>query len=659
MTIEKLSMGSKDLVGTNIDKIEQIFPSVITESKDDTGRVKKTIDFDKLKQELSYNLVEGKEERYELMWPDKLKSIMLSNAVTKNILRPDYEDSINFRDTENLYIEGDNLETLKILQESYLGKIKLIYIDPPYNTGKNIIYKNNFHQDAKDYYISSAQVDDENNKLTKNLESNGRFHTDWLNMIYPRIRLAKHLLRKDGIFACSIDENELGTLSTILKEIFTESAYEHNYISVVHNPRGQQGLNFSYVNEYLILIYPKDGTKYLSDFPKREVDARNLRDSGTDSDRINARNCFYPFYVKDNKIIGIGEVPDDTFHPKKANLERSDGSFEIWPINESGDEKKWRYARQSVGDIFSQLEVKMGRNDFQIIYNKSEGTLRSVWSDPKYDASEYGTKLVRDLFNKTTFTYPKSLWVMYDILLATVKNDENAIVMDFFSGSGTTAHALMQLNMDLGGNRKYIMVQLPENLNQSLTRAGSSKEKKEIQNTIDFLNELEKPLILSEIGKERIRRSGEKILADNKDKEGIKNLDTGFRVLRVDSTNMNDVAINPDNLQQTYLDKLESNIKSDRTDLDLLFACLLSWGLPLDRKYDSYDYQGITIHTYDEGDLIACFSEDITEEVIKFIANKKASRVVFRDSCFKSSQDKINLEEIFKIFSPETDVRVL
>ena len=203
------------------------------------------------------------------------------------------------------------------------------------------------------------------------------------------------------------------------------------------------------------------------------------------------------------------------------------------------------------------------------------------------------------------------------------------------------------------------MVQLPENLNQSLTRAGSSKEKKEIQNTIDFLNELEKPLILSEIGKERIRRSGEKILADNKDKEGIKNLDTGFRVLRVDSTNMNDVAINPDNLQQTYLDKLESNIKSDRTDLDLLFACLLSWGLPLDRKYDSYDYQGITIHTYDEGDLIACFSEDITEEVIKFIANKKASRVVFRDSCFKSSQDKINLEEIFKIFSPETDVRVL
>ena len=659
MTIEKLSVGSKDIVGANIDKIGEIFPNVITEIKDETGRVKKTIDFDKLRQELSYDLVEGKEERYELMWPDKLKSIMLSNAVTQNTLRPDYYDSVNFSTTENLYIEGDNLETLKILQESYLGKVKLIYIDPPYNTGKNIIYKNNYHQDAKEYYKNSAQIDDENNRLTKNLESNGRFHTDWLNMIYPRIRLAKHLLRKDGVFACSIDENELGTLSTVLKDVFTESSYEHNYISVVHNPRGQQGLNFSYVNEYLILIYPKDGKKYLSDFPKKEVDARNLRDSGTDSDRTNARNCFYPFYVKENKIIGIGEVPEDTFHPVMANLERNDGSIEIWPINESGDEKKWRYARQTVDEIFSQLEVKKGRTDFQIIFNKSDETLRSVWSDSRYDASEYGTKLVRDLFNKTTFTYPKSLWTMYDILLATVKNDKDAIVMDFFSGSGTTAHALMQLNLDLGGNRKYIMVQIPENLNQSIKRAGSSKEKKEIQNTIDFLNELEKPLLLSEIGKERIRRAGEKILVDNKDKEGIDKLDTGFRVLRVDSTNMNDVAIEPNFLEQDNLEDLESNIKADRTDLDLLFACLLAWGLPLDRQYESEDYDGFTIHSYNDGDLIACFSESISEEAIKYMAKKEPLRIVFRDSCFKTSQDKINVEEIFKIFSPETDIRVL
>lgn len=573
-------------------------------------------------------------------------------------LRPAREESVNFDETENLYIEGDNLEVLKLLQETYLGKVKMIYIDPPYNTGKNEIYKNNFYQSTQDYLKNSNQIDEDGMRLEKNLETNGRYHTDWLNMIYPRLRIAKNLLHKDGILACAIDENEFGNLSMILKEIFNEKSYEHSYITIVHNPRGQQGLNFSYVNEYLIVIYPKNGEKYLADFPKKEVDSRNLRDSGTDSDRINAKNCFYPFYVKDGNIVEIGDVPESSFHPSSANILCDDGVIEIWPLNEKGEEKKWRYARQSVNDIIDDLEVKEGNNYKQIIFNKSMGTLRSVWNESKYDASEYGTKLVKNMFKKSTFSYPKSLWAVYDILLAATKYDENAIILDFFSGSGTTAHAVMELNAKLGGSRKYIMVQVNEDLHETIKKY-QGKEKREIKNSIDFLTDIKKPPFLSELGKERIRRAGKQVLEENKEKQGIENLDIGFRVLKTDSSNMKDVYYSPADTEQNFLDDMEDNIKEDRTNEDLLFQVMLDLGISLSSKIETETIAKKEVFVVEDGFLIACFDKNVSEDTVKEIANREPYYAVFRDKSMASDSVAANFDQIFASISPETIRRVI
>ena len=618
----------------------------------------RAIDKDILIQEIATEVVEGRDERYQFTWPNKREAILAANAPLSKTLRPAREESVNFDETENLYIEGDNLEVLKLLQETYLGKIKMIYIDPPYNTGSNLIYKNDFTQSHEDYISNSNQFDEYGNRLEKNLNTNGRFHTDWLNMIYPRLKLAKQLLHEDGVIACAIDENEFGSLSLVLKEIFNERSFEHNYITIVHNPRGQQGLNFSYVNEYLIVIYPKNGKKYLADFSKKEVDARNLRDSGSGSDRVNAKNCFYPFLVKDQKIIGIGDIPKENYHPSSANVFHENGVIEIWPLNEKGEEKKWRYARQTVEGILDKLEVKKGRTSFQVIYNKADETIRSVWNDSRYDASEYGSKLVRDLFGTSTFTYPKSLWAVYDIIYAVTKEDDDAIILDFFSGSATTAHATMEINYRLGGSRKYIMVQIPENLKESL-KGANSKERKEIQNSIDFLEEINKPSLLSELGKERLRRSGSNLMKQNLNKENIKNLDIGFRVLKTDSSNMKDVYYAPDKTEQSFLDSLENNIKEDRSPEDLLFQVMLDLGIPLSAGIQVETMGGKDVFVVEEGFLIACFDEDMGEDVVKAIAEKRPYYAVFRDASMAGDSVATNFDQIFESISPETVRRVL
>jgi adenine-specific DNA-methyltransferase len=456
-------------------------------------------------------------EYYQFTWPGKNKSILLANSPNKSRLQPYLEESIDFDTTENLYIEGDNLNVLKLLCKDYLNRVKLIYIDPPYNTGKDCIYKNNFHQSAHLYY---KEYGDNN--------IDGRFHVDWLNMIYPRLKVAKNLLANDGVFICAIDANELPQLSMILLDLFSESYYEHSYVSVVHNPRGQQNNNISYVNEYLIFIYPLDGKKYIADFPKDKVDSRMLRDSGTESNRTDARSCFYPFYVKDNRIVRIGDIPSDDFHPPNANIPQPDGTIEIWPMTDDGDEKKWRYARHSVESILHKLIPKMGRNNIQIIFNKDMETMKSVWANARYDSSEYGTKLLKNTFGSNVFSYPKSLYAVYDCVKAVTQNDNEAIVLDFFSGSATTAHAVMQINASDNGHRKYIMVQLPENLDDVLNRVSDIKTKIQIQNTIKFLDSIGKPHNICEIGKERIRRVGKKI----KEETGIENLDIGFKVFK-------------------------------------------------------------------------------------------------------------------------------
>jgi adenine-specific DNA-methyltransferase len=479
--------------------------------------------------------------------------------------------------------------------------------------------------------------------------------------------VARNLLSQDGVLVVAIDENEFAALSVIIKEIFGESAYEHSYVSVVHNPRGQQGINFSYVNEYLIFIYPADGKKHLADFPKDEVDSRNLRDSGTESDRTDARACFYPFYVKDGKIVRIGDVPSNDFHPASANIDMPDGTVEIWPMTDSGDEKKWRYARQSVDAIFEKLEPKMGRNSTQIIFNKDEGTMRSVWANARYDSSEYGTKLLDKLFGGASFTFPKSLYAVYDCVKAACKNYKTALVMDFFSGSATTAHAVMQLNADDGGMRKHIMVQLPEDLDEALARSSDAKTKESIKAAIRFLDSIGKAHTICELGKERIRRAGDKIKTDIeennsqlKNSEKPKSIpDIGFRVLKVDSTNMKDVYYAANEYSQSMLTGLETNIKEDRTDLDLLYGVLLDWGLPLSLTHKIEEIEGVPVHTVDEGSLVACFAERVSESAVREIAKRQPLRVVFRDSSFVNSPDKINVEEIFKLHAPNTTVKVI
>jgi adenine-specific DNA-methyltransferase len=641
--MDKMRMHTPDITESNIEKIGQLFPNCLTEKIGDDGHLHPAINFDILRQELSKDLVDGYKERYQFSWPDKRAAIRLANAPSSMALRPVRNKSVNFDSTENIYIEGDNLEVLKLLQEDYLGKVKFIYIDPPYNTGNNLIYKNDFHIDSNSYLSMSGQYDDDGKRLVVNPETNGLFHTDWLNMMYPRLKIAKNLLSKDGVLACAIDENEFATLSMMLKEIWGEMSYCHSYVSVVHNPRGQQGNNFSYVNEYLIFVYPNDKVKYLADFPKDEVDSRNLRDSGTESDRTDARNCFYPFIVMGGQIIDIGEVPANDFHPASANVRRSDGSIEVWPMTDSGDEKKWRYARQSVEDIREQLEAKTGRNSIQIIFNKSEGTMRSVWANARYDASEYGTKLVERLLGCSSFTYPKSLWAVYDAVKAATKNDKEALILDFFSGSGTTAHAVMQLNHDDGGHRKFLMVQVPE------------KIPSEYQNA--------RFRTICDIGIERIRLAGEEISDNtNSGNAGLfdtqtQPIDTGFRVLKLDSSNMEDVYYKPEDSSESTL--FEDNVKPDRSGEDLLFQVMLECTLPLSAKIQTEKIAGKEVFSVNNGYLIACFDEDVNEEVITAVAKRKPYYFIMRDKSLSSDNVADNFEQIFQAYSKDTIRRIL
>ena len=654
--MDKMRMESPDMTAQNIDRIAALFPNCVTEMLDEEHSTpekkvyKRAVNFELLKQMLSPDVVDG-DEAYEFTWVGKKAAIVEANKPIRKTLRPCMAESKDWDTTENLYIEGDNLEVLKLLQESYLGKVKMIYIDPPYNTGKNYIYRNDFSIDSAEYDDEAGIVDDDGARLVANPIGAARFHSAWMSMIYQRLLVARNLLSPDGIMVVAIDENEFASLATMIKEVFGESGYAHSYVSIVHNPRGQQGINFSYINEYLIFVYPNNGKKYLADFPKDEVDSRTLRDSGTESDRTDARMCFYPFYVKDNKIIRIGDVPDNSFHPLSANVVMDDGCIEVWPMTDDGDEKKWRYARQSVDAIFSKLEPKMGRKSVQIIFNKDEGTMRSVWANARYDSSEYGTKLLDKLFGGAPFTFPKSLYAVLDCIKAATKEDKNAIIMDFFSGSATTAHAVMQLNAEDGGHRKSIMVQLPEDLDEAIGRASDAKTKNSIKKAIKFLDSIGKVHTICEIGKERIRRAGDKIKSESS--MTTQDLDVGFRVLKLDDTNMKDVYYAPDDYDQGMLAGLESNIKDDRTDLDLLFGCLIDWGLPLSLPYKSEQLGGCTVHTYNDGDLIACFDANIPESVVKEIAQRKPLRAVFRDSGFASSPEKINVFEIFKLYMPE------
>lgn len=591
--MDKMRMETADITALNIEKIGALFPNCITEMLDEEKSTeqnkvyKKAVNFELLKQMLSKDVVDGN-EAYEFTWVGKKASIVEANKPIRKTLRPCKEESVNWEKTENLYIEGDNLEVLKLLQESYLGKVKMIYIDPPYNTGNDFIYNDDFKMSSDEYSDKSGETDEEGNRMFKNTDSNGRFHSDWCSMIYPRLMLARNLLSDDGGIFISIDYNEVNNLKKIMDEVFGEENFQREIIWRIGWLSGYKTMAPNFIrNHDTILFYSKNST--MLNFVKKYIE----------------NSEFKPLVKKDanvtSKLYELGI--DDEKQKELLNF-----------INYEN-----RPARYPIEDTWNSNEYD-DLNSIAIV-------------------SFSGEKISKLLGIDQDFKGQKSVKMLLRILEASTQ--ENDLILDFFSGTASTAHAVMQLNSEDGGNRKFIMVQLPE-----ATEEDSEAYKSGYKN-------------ICEIGKERIRRAGKKILEENKDKEGIENLDIGFRVLKLAKTNMRDVYYSPSEYSQDLLSTFESNVKPGRSDLDLLFGCLLEWGLPLSLPYACEKIGVCTVHNYNDGDLIACFDEDIPESVIKEIAKKRPLRAVFRDSGFANSPSKINVAEIFKLLAPDTRVKVI
>lgn len=642
--MEHLNMQSMDKVAANVAKIRELFPNCVTERINNEGKLEHAIDFDMLKQELSDHVVDGLQERYQFTWPDKRKAILAANAPINKTLRPCREESVDFDNTENLYIEGDNLEVLKLLQETYLGKVKMIYIDPPYNTGNDFVYEDDFKQSADEYIDNSGQLDEEGNRLVANTESNGRFHTDWLNMMYPRLNLAKDLLSEDGVIAISIDENEVENLKRCCKEIYGESNYIATIISKM-NPRGSQSSkDIAITHEYILVIakskeYQVNGLELTEEQEKeyKYQDAMGcyrllgLRKRGADSRREDSPSMYFPIY----------------YDPDNDNLSTIEKySVIIYPKLSDGTDGRWRWSKSKVErekNLLVVRAVKRGTEYEYDVFSKdylSENKRRkpmSIWDDKEIN-NEFATELLTDLFKeKKIFDYSKSLFLLKKLI--TVLSSADSLVLDFFSGSATTAHAVMQLNAEDGGKRNFIMVQLPEECaeNSEAYKAGYKN--------------------ICEIGKERIRRAGKKIKEENP--LTTQDLDIGFRVLKCDSSNMEDVYFTP----KEYMDKQQSlfidNIKKDRSDEDLLFDAMLKLDTPLSSKIEKISIAGKTVYNVAQGHLMACFDKNVTDEVITAIAKEMPSYFVVRDSSQADDSVAINFEQIFNTYSPQTVRRVL
>ena len=638
--MDKMRMESVDITDQNIDKIASLFPSCITEAKDENGKLKKAINFDMLRQLLSKDVAEG-DEAYEFTWVGKKNAIIEANTPIRKTLRPCKEESVNWDTTENLYIEGDNLEVLKLLQESYLGKVKMIYIDPPYNTGNDFIYNDDFKSTSEEYAEESGSLDENGNRMFKNTDSNGRFHSDWCSMIYSRLSLARNLLADDGVIFISIDDNEADNMRKVCDEIFGESNFIAQCIRRTINSGKHDSTTVAPFHEYVIIYAKSAASIALARKSKDEAERDRLY---KEQDEYAAeRGRYYITQLNKNSL----QYSDGLNYP----ITGPDG-VDIWP-GDGFEDKVWIWR-------WSKAKVKWGIENGYIVFKKAGDKYKvytksyeyrdkdgkfinrnNPYSTLEFISKEYAnfnaTPEIEKIFDgKKYFDFPKSsVFIKELVKIANLKGSD--IVLDFFSGSATTAHAVMQLNAEDGGNRKYIMVQLPE----------SCDEKSEAFKA-GYKN-------ICEIGKERIRRASKKIHEEHPDAK----FDDGFRVLKVADSNMADVYYSVDDYNQNMLTQLESNIKPDRTDMDLLFGCLLEWGLPLSMPYTSEKIEDCTVHTYNAGDLIACFDESIPDEVIKEIAKRQPLRAVFRDSSFKNSPSKINVTEIFKMLSPDTSVKVI
>ena len=612
--MDKLRMQSSNGVEDNITKIAQLFPDCVTETVDErSGQPKHLIDFEKLKQNLSDSVMSERAERYQFTWPDKSKAILLANSPINATLRPCREDSVDFDNTQNLYIEGDNLDVLKCLKETYLHKVKMIYIDPPYNTGNDFVYEDDFAQSSEEYLANSGQFDEQGNRMFTNAESNGRFHTDWLNMIYPRLKVARDLLTDDGAIFISIGDDEGDNLQKVCDEIFGEK----NFIADICHKHRASVSNDRIISENHnhLLFYCK---KVATLFSK-------------------------------HKLIGEDPVLEG------FNLEDERGKYKLTPVDGPGGAKKgnphyeflgvtgyWRYSKETMQAKYDQGLIVRTTNGLQQKYYLEQAKLSrrtvTTWWDDNFLTSS-ATKQLIDLMGTKTFDNPKNVNLLLRCLKMITKFDKDSLILDFFSGSATTAHAVMQLNSEDGGNRKFIMVQLPE----------KTEEKSEAFKA-GYKN-------ICEIGKERIRRAGKKIKEESP--LTTQDLDTGFRVLKLDSTNMQDIYYSPKDISQADLFSQVDNVKPDRTGEDLLFQVMLELGATLDSKIETTTVAGKTIYNVAEGYLVACFDPDVTDDVVKAIAQMLPAYAVLRDTSMKDDSTATNFEQIFKTYSPDTVTKIL
>ena len=661
--MDKLRMQSSNGVEDNITKIAQLFPDCVTETVDErSGQPKHLIDFEKLKQNLFDSVISERAERYQFTWPDKSKAILLANSPINATLRPCREDSVDFDNTQNLYIEGDNLDVLKCLKETYLHKVKMIYIDPPYNTGNDFVYEDDFAQSSEEYLANSGQFDKQGNRMFTNAESNGRFHTDWLNMIYPRLKVARDLLTNDGVIFISIDDNEVENLKKICDELFGE----YNFVATFpwRKRTAKSDVPFGISQDYeWVVVYAKTNSfiasiegkerKYFTspDFPNKPW---RIHDMTTQRTALERPNCFFTI------------INPKTGEKYEANPNR------VWANNEETFLQYYKDNRIVFPGDYDFLKISKP----VLRYWKEEDIAKAGESfgriavttklEENIGMSQDGTKEITNLFKGKVFSYPKpsSLIKFY---LSIIHNKE-CLVLDFFSGSSTTAHAIMQLNAEDGGKRKFIMVQLPELTYTAKTEKYKDDEEEKEHYVID--DTTGHPAVVKdsdarkagyynvcEIGKERIRRAGKKIKEESP--LTTQDLDIGFRVLKLDSTNMQDIYYSPKDISQADLFSQVDNVKPDRTGEDLLFQVMLELGATLDSKIETTTIAGKTIYNVAEGYLVACFDPDVTDDVVKAIAQMQPAYAVLRDTSMKDDSTATNFEQIFKTYSPDTVTKIL
>ncbi|PLX67257.1 MAG: site-specific DNA-methyltransferase [Azoarcus sp.] len=672
--MEKLKMHSPNLTQDNVARIRELFPNCVTEAKGEGGAVKLAVDFDLLRQELAESIVEGPQERYHLNWPGKREALLAANAPIAKALRPSREESVDFETTKNLFIEGDNLDALKLLQETYLGKIKLIYIDPPYNTGKDFVYRDNFSETTEDYFSRSLQADDIGNRLIANRDSNGRFHSIWLSSLYSRLNIARNLLRQDGVVIISIDEVEHSNLRRICDEIFGSQNFCGE---IVWKNSSKNDQSFISVQHEYFVVYVRDKKSNSGEWLEKKQGLDEIykafdgfkREFGFDWKKIHQAALDWQKElpasspILDSKHYSWMDergvyFPDNISGP-------NDGQY-VYDVDHPATGRKvkqpsrgWFCPKEKLLQLIAENRVHFGPDESTVPCLKTylKNTEYVSLTSLRILDSRAASNRLRDLFGEKIFTNPKDELLLSDFFRAMNVKD-NDIILDFYAGSGSTAHAIWELNRSSGSNCRWISVQIAENLLETLSVA-TGAAKKITQNAIRLFNDLDRPTTIAEISKERLRRAG-KLALDGKALNGW-NGDIGFRVFKVETSNMADVYYAPDSLDKAKFDLFVDNIKPDRTPEDLLFQVMLDWGVDLALPITKQSIQGKDVYFVDGNALAACFdaSGSIDEVFVKELAKHQPLRVVFSDAGYKNSAVKINVEQIFKLLSPATEVKCI